>query len=342
MLAGYAGGPPMRLSEIASERIVLILGAPRSGTTWLAKIFDSHPDVLYRHEPDTVLRATDLPWFCDRADIPRHLDAARAYLAALIETATVKTAGSLPMFPKHFEPAPARLLRRTIIYGLRAASLTRLGRRLAGNAPVADLLDLARHPELRVVIKSVGSRGRAGLFAAALPRARIVFIVRDAYGQVASMQRGNALGKFGKSLPIAELADPQRAARYGLTPASFADLPEIEQFAWNWAILNEKVIDDLGGLERVKLLRYQDLCEHPEQQARALFAFAGLSWDRQTEAFLRRSTSHVGPDRYYSVFRATEAALYGWRQQLSADDQRRIRAVVRSTSLSAFCPELEV
>jgi LPS sulfotransferase NodH len=28
---------------------ILILGAPRSGTTWLAKIIDSHPDVLYRH-----------------------------------------------------------------------------------------------------------------------------------------------------------------------------------------------------------------------------------------------------------------------------------------------------
>ena len=51
----------MRLSDIPIERIILILAAPRSGTTWLAKIFDSHPDVLYRHEPDTVLRATDLP-----------------------------------------------------------------------------------------------------------------------------------------------------------------------------------------------------------------------------------------------------------------------------------------
>ena len=31
---------------------ILLFGMPRSGTTWLGKIFDSHPQVLYRHEPD--------------------------------------------------------------------------------------------------------------------------------------------------------------------------------------------------------------------------------------------------------------------------------------------------
>ena len=116
-------------------------------------------------------------------------------------------------------------------------------------------------------------------------------------------------------------------------------MPQVEQLAWNWAILNEKVIDDLGGLDRVKLVRYQDLCEQPLQQARALFDLAGLSWDRQTEAFLRRSTSHVGPDRYYAVFRDTAAALYRWRQELSPEEQRRMHAVVRATSLAPFCPE---
>lgn len=29
---------------------ILLFGLPRSGTTWLGKLFDSHPDTLYRHE----------------------------------------------------------------------------------------------------------------------------------------------------------------------------------------------------------------------------------------------------------------------------------------------------
>lgn len=32
-------------------RFVSIHGAPRSGTSWLGKIFDSHPDVAYRYQP---------------------------------------------------------------------------------------------------------------------------------------------------------------------------------------------------------------------------------------------------------------------------------------------------
>lgn len=32
-------------------RVISIHGAPRSGTSWLGKIFDSHPDVAYRFQP---------------------------------------------------------------------------------------------------------------------------------------------------------------------------------------------------------------------------------------------------------------------------------------------------
>ena len=47
--------PPAGVSPDALASLILVVGAPRSGTTWLAKIIDSHPDVLYRHEPDETL-----------------------------------------------------------------------------------------------------------------------------------------------------------------------------------------------------------------------------------------------------------------------------------------------
>ncbi len=50
-----AGLPELPSHRSALAAPILILGAPRSGTTWLAKIIDSHPDVLYRHEPDETL-----------------------------------------------------------------------------------------------------------------------------------------------------------------------------------------------------------------------------------------------------------------------------------------------
>src|ERR1700760_3806926 len=101
----------MRLSDLPGDRVILILGAPRSGTSWLAKIIDSHPDVLYRHEPDTVLRNEVLPWMCGPDDIVKYRGEAESYLRQLIDVATLKSAGSLPIFRKRYQGALASGMR---------------------------------------------------------------------------------------------------------------------------------------------------------------------------------------------------------------------------------------
>src|SRR5689334_11827434 len=98
----------MSLADLANERVILVLGGPRSGTTWLAKIFDSHPDVLYRHEPDTVNRDRVLQDVFTDGQIDAHREAARHYLRQLLQVQTLKTAGSLPLFRKKLlRPGPA-------------------------------------------------------------------------------------------------------------------------------------------------------------------------------------------------------------------------------------------
>ena len=117
-------------------------------------------------------------------------------------------------------------------------------------------------------------------------------------------------------------------------------MPTIEQFAWNWAILNEKAIRDLAGVETARVLYYQDLGTDPIGQSRALFDFVGLDWDPQTEDFIRRSTTHKGRDRYYKVFRNTTETVSRWRTELSLEEQRRISSIARQTSLAPYCPEI--
>ena len=41
------------------KNIISIHGVPRSGTSWLGQIFDSHPDVAYRHQPLFAYRFKD-------------------------------------------------------------------------------------------------------------------------------------------------------------------------------------------------------------------------------------------------------------------------------------------
>ena len=176
-------------------RTTVILGVPRSGTTWLAKIFDSHPDVLYRHEPDTVARQGSLPGFVERGEAHLYHDAARMRMRHLGGVRALKSAGSLPVFRKSFLGLGAHVSRVAMIYGLRAADLLPSARRLARRLPIPDMLHPRHAPPSHLVLKSVGSCGRACVAAGAVPEGRFVLILRNPCGQVASMMRGARAGQ---------------------------------------------------------------------------------------------------------------------------------------------------
>lgn len=177
-----------------------------------------------------------------------------------------------------------------------------------------------------IVFKSVNSRGRARLFAEALPKGRIVFVLRHPCGQVASMLQGLRSGKFENKAAFRKVVTIEEGQKFGLTEQRFADFSPIQQCAWHWAVMNQKALNDLSGLgkDRVMVLRYEDACADPERVARELFTFGGLDWNDQTAAFVRQSTTAPDTDKFYRVNRDLLAAANKWRTKLSAEDQQCI------------------
>jgi Sulfotransferase family len=354
---------PARTSRVIPARqptvtINWILGAPRSGTTWLGKIFDSHPDVLYRNEPDAELPSETLPLVCQVEDLERYRDPARAYLERLIDTRTLRSAGSLPVFRKNYQTLKAHWLRLGMVHGLHLSNFAARGTRWHNNKVIPDIIDGAGWSQPTIVIKSVSAHERTRLFLEALPRSRIIFIIRHPCGQVASMLRGFALGKFGNQSLLQDLRrhfHVWRLARHrgaglrhllskllsadraqqpdDLLDDRFEALPKVEQLAWWWATINQKTIDDLTGLSSVRIVRYEDLVADTTAVVRALFEFTGLTWDSQTAAFIRKSTTSGGRDRYYGVRKQSTAITVKWREQLSSDDQCRILDIAHSVPI---------
>jgi hypothetical protein len=312
----------MNITGTLAETAILIAGAPRSGTTWLAKIFDSHPDVLYRHEPDEVA--------------PRGASM-RATMALWIAQRDARTAGKRPFFPKSWQSAPARLLRTGIALGAAAAGRAGL--------PVWPIPDLGRVGQARAVVKTVQPRHDPAAFAQACPDGRVILILRHPGGQTASLIRGTREGRFGLAeagtdMPFDEVSAIAFAARHGVTEDAFQRLPAAARYAWSWRDLNETAAEGLAGLPNARLVIYEDLCHAPLEQARALLAFCGLSWDRATEAFVTASTSHDGPAGYFAVLRDAIAAAERWRTTMAAEDQAAVRAVVRDSPLARHWPDL--
>lgn len=304
------------------ERIILVLGAQRSGTSWLGKIFDSHPAVLYRHEPDELLPAGSdaADWVLERR---------------------MRSAGKRPFFRKSWQGGSGFALRGVLALGLAAAARLPLVGRAAEAIPLPDFGTIGR---ARAVVKSIRACDRAGALARTLPESRTLLILRHPCGQVASVMAGAAQRRFslreaGTDMPYDETQAAAFAARHGLGDRAFQALPDAAKYAWSWRAFNEIAFAALDGLPNARIVVYEALCAHPEEEARAAFAFAGLDWPATTADFLARS-SHTGGDGYYGVFRVSAAAAEAWRQRMASADQAAVQSVLHGSPLLRFWPDL--
>lgn len=318
------------LSTVSADGLaspILILGAPRSGTTWLAKIVDSHPDVLYRHEPDAIVPPP----------VPLTPDALPALLARWAAGTGARAVTKRPYFRKSWQFGWALGLRSFF-----AAAVSAAGRLPLGSAGGWRIPDFAARPAPRLAIKSIDWAEGAVVLPVTLPASRTIFILRHPCGQVASVMRGNRLQRFdlktsGTDMPF----NQARAQRFaGLDQPAFEALPDAAKYAWSWRAFNEPAYTALAAQPNVYVVLYETLCAQPERQARRIFSFAGLDWCQQTGDFIARSTRHPGEAGYYAVFRDAMAAADNWRSTMSAVDQAAVGSVVAASPLARFWPDL--
>lgn len=319
--------PPQPTRRLCTQPApVFIIGVPRSGTTWLGKIFDSHPWVLYRHEPDAAIPTPGFPGFCPVAEIPRYADAMRRYVAELTAVRRVKTSGTRPIFAKPYQRPAAALVRRALATGLRIGEAVPPAAAWAKRVPIPDLI--ARDdPRITYVVKSVSLIGAVGLLASAVPESRTIAVVRHPCGHIASVLRGAAAGQRGGLFGPRVLATP-RARELGMTRTDYEALPILDRWVWAWAFAHAKLFAEMGSLSNVRLLRYESLCAAPLDKAREAMTFAGLSWTRKTDQFIAATTRSARRERYFGLFRDPMEAATKWRRELSADQIARITGIV--------------
>lgn len=312
--------------------VILIVGAPRSGTTWLAKIVDSHPDVLYRHEPDETLPGPE----------PLTPDAVPALLARWASDRSARTVSKRPFFPKSFQSDLARGLRNVLAAAVSAAARMPAPFNALAHLAIPDMLS---RPAPRVAIKSVRWAMGAAMLARVAPASRIIFILRHPCGQVASVMRGNRQRRFdlkteGTDMPFDEAAAVPFAAAHGVDDPDFQALPDAAKYAWSWRAFNEPAYAALAAERNVHVVLYEALCAEPAALSRRILKFADLDWNPQTQDFISRSTSHRGPAGYYAIFRDAVSAAENWRATMSPEDQTAVLSVVADSPLARFWPDL--
>jgi len=314
---------------------ILLFGAPRSGTTWIGKLFDSHPDTLYRHEPDSVLRLR-LPQFPDKRTAPRYRDELERFLASLPQLRSPKVVGKQPLFRKGYQSAAALCAYRASVIVAKVAS------RVQSDFPCPYRPTAEGYDRARLVWKSIESPGRLGVCIEIFPEARAIHLMRHPCGYVASVLRGQAERRFRSLQPGADevwllkpLLDTPAAKARGLELDAIERLSFEERMAWLWVLMQEKILADVAGCERVLSVRYEDVCAEPLDMTRRMFEFTGLDWHPQTERFVRASSEATNTD-YYSVFKSSRESAHRWSSELEPAVIERVMRIFQTSSAYRF------
>ena len=213
----------------------MIFGSPRSGTTWLGKLFDSHPDVFYLHEPDSILGDREIPFQVREDELEQYIVPAFEYISLLLDIKNIKATGSLPIFRKNYRNVLMHLFRCSYVYSSKILQRG-IGAEKLRNIDVPDFFGAGKKVNCQYVIKSVNSLNRACLFSRAKPDARILHLIRHPCGYVASLVRGFRLKLLqGKSFMPAVSRMPEAKQR-GFTLDYLESLTVEEQLACLWMI----------------------------------------------------------------------------------------------------------
>lgn len=325
-------------SELAdSGSVVWLAGAGRSGTTWLGKIFDASPAVLYRHEPDNLAK---LPFFEGLPSRIEPEDGEPEYRRRFEEgLAASASRHALHFFrPPEFEK---EFTRPRLLGAVNA--LLRLGR-AAGVTPHFGARPwLFRSEPAHVAVKSVVSNMRLGWLRRNFPGVRVVLIVRHPGGYLSSWKEGAAKHGwrgFGAVERLSPTVLPFPFPDHEKYREAFERGSDFERELIYWIVANETPIRQLEGDAGTHVVVYEDLCADPVGVTRELFGFAGIEMTPSVEGFVDASTQR-STDGFHSVFKDPMDSAMKWKRTLDDDEQATVRRYLQESRLAGLWRDAE-
>src|SRR5215218_883394 len=247
--------------------VFFVLGQPKSGTTWVMRILDSHPEILCKGEG----RFFGADW---RQQSVKRIDAKRppsSLYNAMLDAEYLRLWIERSVWSRNDDANEHlnNLVRMAIDYFL-TGELSKTGKRMVGDK--SPLLT----PE---TLKEV---------AQIYPEAKVIHIIRD--GRDAAVSAVHHSWNFGKAQEksagisakrIAYRRDRQELREAGESMFAGNSLGKMAT-EWN-ARVGKTIIDGPALLgENYAEVRYEDLLERPHEEVRRLLGFLGAKADEET------------------------------------------------------------
>jgi hypothetical protein len=302
---------------------LLIVGVPRSGTTWTGRVLGRTDGAQYVNEPDgfrdpyafrIMLARGENPILAATDSAP---DYERLWRGAL--------GGGV--VSRHPGDRIARLLyERTPLDARRDARATgRVPARLRLSAALARPR-VAAHEGSRVVVKSVQSVLAIEWIAARFAP-RVLVVERNPLNVLASWSELGYVRNDRERDAIARYA----RRRWGSAPPQ-TDASQLAHQSFVYGVLAAALREATAGHPEWIVARHEDLCTEPTAQFRALAGRCGLVWGPEAEQYLADTDQDGTP---YRTLRRTAEQPDRWRERLDAEQVATIHETLTRLPLAA-------
>jgi hypothetical protein len=313
---------------MTTGRPIVIVGLPRSGTTWTLRALGSAEGTDRILEPD------------NEDKYPASIHAKRAV-------------GRYPVLQPGDEAAAYRRLWAWILEGAHEDRRSRLARRLLGPGnsdrihegrvdPVTWLAaTVAREPrghapddgvDRRLVVKSIHAQLGTEWLAAEFD-IDVLLLLRHPANVLASWMELNLKDARNSTLENR----PEIRSRY-LEPWD-VPLPgpdPIERMSWRIGLLVAALEDARSRHPEWHLRTHEQLCLDPPGQFRQLYAELGLDWGEPSEAFL---AGHNTPGSGFAVNRVASELSGSWQRRLDDEQVATLRRVLAWFPITTWTDE---
>ena len=294
-----------------SDRLVLV-GAARSGTSWLGHALGRARGVRFYYEPDNV-----------DADPSKDTAAGRRGFGPYPVIDSDRDAGQFaPLWD--------------LVFSGRLPFALRERRRLRPAAQVALRLPRSLRDPLVRAAASLSARrpGRAQSVVVKTIYATfsLEWLVARYRPQVIAMQRNplNVVSSWRElHIPLFDLATrPILRARYieplGIEPPG-GSAPEVARIAWHVGLLTHVIAEALDRHPEWIFVTHEDLCADPATTIRGVAEQVGLAWSDDIDRFLNNNNRH---GEGLAPVRIAAEEPTKWRQRLTDVEVAQIEAVL--------------
>lgn len=328
------------------ENFIFIVSAPRSGSTWLGNLFNSHPDVIYRHEP--LARLAPLiemeTGLLHRLKQSHGISVSdRRHLLNLLYKAHPES-DRPPFFKKSisYMPSSLRFLLWTAAIKWRPFAV------------IYENLFSSSLPGKILVTKETGWSSHLESIVHGLQPTATLLLVRHPCAIISSILRGIDTGL----MPAMDIqmkrewyAHHRNKPFISDNALQEKDILQMETLAF-WSIrlrvLYDIFLSVYNHMEKVSLLVYEDLQRDPQEGVTGLFASLDIPMAPNVIAFIEESTGKrvptlqalqkKGKSGYYSVHRHKDYDPWQWCQQLAPGQISQVCDIVGKDIIQRFWP----